>query len=107
MAAAAPLGSRSLTRRRLSACASITWVTCWFWASSEQDGCTNGANPQQSWVLDRNVSVSDGALHMKAVREQHTVGDKTYEWTSGMVTTGRIGNAAPTSRPSSTSRTVT
>ncbi|WP_170142799.1 glycoside hydrolase family 16 protein [Thermosporothrix hazakensis] len=41
------------------------------------------------------MSVSDGALHLRTVKEDYTPPNSstTYHWTSGMVTTDRIGDA--------------
>ncbi len=71
------------------------WTTCWFWANQDDQGCTNGGNPQISYALPRNVSVSDGYLHLRTVKEDYTPpgSSTTYHWTSGMVTTDRIGDS--------------
>jgi beta-glucanase (GH16 family) len=68
------------------------WVTCWHWGTMS-GGCNNNPGGRMlSWVFDRNVSVSGGALQLRTVRENYTTpwDNKTYNWTSGMVTSDRL-----------------
>ncbi len=71
------------------------WVTCYSYASGDGSrGC--GDDGAQSWYMPQNVVVSNGSLHL--VTKQETVvgtDGKTYPYTSGMVTTGRIGYTSP------------
>jgi beta-glucanase (GH16 family) len=63
------------------------WTTCYPWAN--QSGCTNASNGELQWYQPSGVSVSGGALHLTARREDVVGGDKRYEFTSGMVTTAK------------------
>lgn len=68
------------------------WVTCWNWGTNEQ-GCNNNPGGRMlSWVMPRNVSVGDGSLQLRTVKEKHTTpwDGRTYDWTSGMVTSDRL-----------------
>jgi beta-glucanase (GH16 family) len=70
------------------------WIPCWHWGTLE-GGCNNSPGGRMlSWVFPRNVSVRNGALEMRAVKENYTTpwDKKTYNWTSGMVTTDRLDN---------------
>jgi beta-glucanase (GH16 family) len=63
------------------------WTTCYWW---NKGGCTNLGARNLSWYLPENVAVADGILQLTARREE-AVSDrnKTFPFTSGMVTTGR------------------
>ncbi|MDV5146440.1 glycoside hydrolase family 16 protein [Streptomyces sp. SBC-4] len=64
-----------------------TWTTCYDW---NRDGCTNSGNDEQQWYLPEQVSVRDGELTLTAERrETEGSDDRTYPWTSGMISTGR------------------
>ncbi|MEU7072526.1 glycoside hydrolase family 16 protein [Streptomyces narbonensis] len=64
-----------------------TWTTCYDW---DKDGCTNSGNDELQWYLPEQVSVRDGELTLTAERrETRGSDDRTYPWTSGMISTGR------------------
>lgn len=63
------------------------WVKCYWWDAA---GCTNLGNREEQWYLPGNVSVSDGMLRLKAQREMTANTTGIYEYSSGMVTTGRV-----------------
>jgi len=68
------------------------WVTCYWW---NDNGCTNQANNELEWYQPGNVVLKDGYLLLVAKPEtvQGSKG-KTYQYTSGMVTTGKdVSNA--------------
>lgn len=63
------------------------WVTCYWW---DYEGCTNLGNNELEWYQPYEVIVDDGILRLRAHRrnvETPNLGE--YEYTSGMVTTGR------------------
>lgn len=62
------------------------WVRCYWW---DDRGCTNLGNKELEWYLPENVSVGEGALRLRAEPEIIHRGTATYEYSSGMVTTGR------------------
>ena len=67
------------------------WVTCyWYAARGGSEGC--GEDHAQSWHQPQNVVVANGSLHLVA-RQETVVGtdNRTYNYTTGMVTSGRIG----------------
>ena len=69
------------------------WVRCYWW---DQNGCTNLGNSELQWYLPENVSVGDGALRLTARPEVVVVGGSaTYEYSSGMVTTGHAKHDDP------------
>lgn len=62
------------------------WNTCHWW---DDGGCTISSNEELEWYLPEQVSVSDGRLRLTAARERvETPEDGTFEFRSGMVTTG-------------------
>lgn len=63
------------------------WTRCYWW---DDDGCTNLGNEELQWYMPDNVIVSDGNLVLRA-KEESVPGHegKTYEYTSGMITSGR------------------
>jgi len=64
------------------------WVTCYWWDSN---GCTNLGNHELQWYRPENIAVGDGHLRLRAERRAvigH--GGAIYEYTSGLVSTGRI-----------------
>ncbi|MFN8473408.1 MAG: glycoside hydrolase family 16 protein [Anaerolineae bacterium] len=71
------------------------WVTCyWYAAGNGADGC--GDEGAQSWYMPQNAVVSGGSLHLISRRETVTGTDgTTYPYTSGMITSGRIGSSGP------------
>jgi beta-glucanase (GH16 family) len=59
------------------------WVpTYWF-------GNTIDTNNELEWYLPNNVSVSNGTLKLTALKQTVNGGGKTYNYTSGVITTGR------------------
>ncbi|MEU2239360.1 glycoside hydrolase family 16 protein [Streptomyces sp. NPDC018338] len=64
-----------------------TWTTCYDW---NKEGCTNSGNDELQWYMPDQVSVRDGELTLTAERhETEGSDDRTYPWTSGMISTGR------------------
>ncbi|KQX11643.1 hypothetical protein ASC82_17340 [Streptomyces sp. Root431] len=64
-----------------------TWTTCYDW---NKGGCTNSGNDELQWYMPDQVSVRDGELTLTAERhETEGSDDRTYPWTSGMISTGR------------------
>ncbi|MEI2298801.1 glycoside hydrolase family 16 protein [Ensifer sp. MJa1] len=63
------------------------WTRCYWW---DKNGCTNLANKELQWYRPENVSVGGGHLRLTA-RPQKVIGHegRTFNYTSGMVTTGR------------------
>lgn len=72
------------------------WTTCYWW---NKDGCTNLGNRELQWYRPENVTIADGILQLEA-KPQRIAGfeGRTFEYTSGMVTTGRDYEELP--RPS-------
>jgi beta-glucanase (GH16 family) len=69
------------------------WTTCYWW---NKNGCTNLANKELQWYLPANVQLADGYLRLTARPEQVTGHEgRTYQYTSGMVTTGRDFSEIP------------
>jgi beta-glucanase (GH16 family) len=62
------------------------WVTCYWW---DRGGCTNLGNKELQWYQAANVVVADGQLHLTAKREVAEGQGASYEYTSGLVSTGR------------------
>lgn len=71
------------------------WTTCYWW---NKDGCTNLGNKELQWYRPENVSVSGGKLRLVA-KPQTVTGfeGRTFDYTSGMVTTGRDYEELPRS----------
>jgi beta-glucanase (GH16 family) len=64
------------------------WTTCYWWISN--GGCTNSSNAEQQWYTPSNVIESDGTLKLRAQKETTLAPDgKTYDYTSGMISSGR------------------
>jgi beta-glucanase (GH16 family) len=64
-----------------------TWTRCYWW---DDKGCTNLGNHELQWYVPNNVFVSDGKLVLRAKRESVPgYKGKIYDYTSGMVTSGR------------------
>jgi len=66
------------------------WDTCYPWAA--ESGCTNAGNVELEWYLPKQVSVSDGTLHLTAQKERVRGLDREgsahwFPYRSGMVTT--------------------
>jgi beta-glucanase (GH16 family) len=65
------------------------WNTCYWW---DNNGCTNSGNKELEWYLPSNVEINKNALVLIADKRGVQGSDgKYYNYTSGMVTTGRIG----------------
>ncbi len=64
-----------------------SWTRCYWW---DDNGCTNLSNKELQWYMPANVELTDGYLRLQA-RPESVVGYKgqMFEYTSGMVTTGR------------------
>ncbi len=63
------------------------WTTCYWWVNH---GCTNPGNREMEWYQPNNVAVHNKVLDL--IAEKRTVispDGKQYQYTSGMVTTGR------------------
>ena len=67
------------------------WTTCYWW---DNNGCTNLGNNELEWYQPDDVLLNNGILQLRA--QQRTVhasipnvGEATYNYTSGMVSTGR------------------
>ena len=62
------------------------WTPCYWWANG---GCTNAGNNEQQWYLPANVVMENGVAKLRA-RNESVVGDgKLFDYTSGMITSGR------------------
>ena len=63
------------------------WTTCYWW---DRDGCTNLGNNELEWYQPDDVLVCGGTVKLRAQRREITAWDgTTYDYTSGMITTGR------------------
>ncbi len=63
------------------------WTTCYWW---DDNGCTIATNNELEWYQPGNVVVSNGTLKLTAQKQTVTGSDgKTYDYTSGVVTSGR------------------
>jgi beta-glucanase (GH16 family) len=64
------------------------WAPCYWWNSS---GCTNPGNAELEWYLPQNIGLSGGILSLTARKQTIVASDgKTYNYTSGMITTDRL-----------------
>jgi beta-glucanase (GH16 family) len=63
------------------------WTT---WSASYSEGCRgNKPDHKLEYNLPRNLRVANGTLTIRAERERYTSpGGETYDWTSGLITTG-------------------
>ncbi len=62
------------------------WNTCHWW---DDGGCTIASNDELEWYRPEQVTVADGTLRLTAAPNRYEASDgETYEFTSGMVTTG-------------------
>jgi beta-glucanase (GH16 family) len=71
------------------------WTTCYWW---NNNGCTISSNNELEWYQPYDVLVSNGTLKLQAEKRTVKGSDgKTYNYTSGVVTTGRATwqDAAP------------
>jgi beta-glucanase (GH16 family) len=63
------------------------WTTGYWW---DDGGCTNAGNNELEWYQPGNILVSNGTLKLQARKQTITGSDgKTYNYTSGMITSGR------------------
>jgi beta-glucanase (GH16 family) len=74
-----------------------TWHTCFWWAPST---CTIETHGELGLYTSRNVSIGDGVLTLRARREE-AVGwnGKTYDYTTGLVSTGGSSYSSPVKDP--------
>ena len=71
------------------------WSSCYWWVLGS--GCTNSGNAEQQWYTPANVIEGDGTLKLRAQRQTTLAPDgKTYEYTSGMISSGRTTNLLST-----------
>jgi beta-glucanase (GH16 family) len=71
------------------------WITCYWWVSGS--GCTNSGNAEQQWYTPANVIESDGTVKLRAQRQTTLAPDGgTYDYTSGMISSGRDSNLLST-----------
>jgi beta-glucanase (GH16 family) len=71
------------------------WTTCYWWAEGK-DGCTIISDNELEWYRPDNVLVSDGSLKLRGQEQTFQASNgRTYDYTSGMVTTGRTGQDDP------------
>ena len=62
------------------------WNTCHWW---NDGGCTIASNNELEWYRPEQVTVADGTLRLTAAPNRYEASDgETYDFTSGMVTTG-------------------
>lgn len=59
------------------------WSTCYWY------GCNNESNKELQYYTPKNVYVNNGKLKLVAKKENKVVGDKTYDYTSGMITSDK------------------
>ncbi|HEY5784397.1 MAG TPA: glycoside hydrolase family 16 protein [Microlunatus sp.] len=65
---------------------SSRWNTCHWW---DKGGCTIASNNELEWYRPEQVSVDGGSLRLTAAPNRYDASDgNTYDFTSGMVTTG-------------------
>ena len=65
------------------------WNTCFWWGDGH-GGCTIITANELEWYQPDNVLVSEGTLKLRVQKQTiHTGDNKTYDYTSGMVSTGR------------------
>lgn len=63
------------------------WVTCYWW---DNDGCNIASNNELQWYQPDDVIVNNGTLQLRAQQRSIDAADgNSYDYTSGMVTTGR------------------
>jgi beta-glucanase (GH16 family) len=70
------------------------WVPTYWWGDK---GCTISTNGELEWYQPDDVQVSDGVLRLKAEKRPAVGAEgKIYEYTSGVVTTGKACWQDPT-----------
>lgn len=63
------------------------WTRCYWW---DWEGCTNEGNNNLNWYQPDDVYVSDGTVKLRAqIRKAEGTNGRSYDYTSGMITTGR------------------
>ncbi|MBI5564480.1 MAG: glycoside hydrolase family 16 protein [Chloroflexi bacterium] len=63
------------------------WTTCYWWG---KQGCTIATNHELEWYQPDQVLVADGVLRLRAQPRTQTASDgKVYDYTSGVITSGR------------------
>ncbi|MCB0209644.1 MAG: glycoside hydrolase family 16 protein [Anaerolineae bacterium] len=63
------------------------WTTCYWW---DDDGCNIASNNELEWYQSDDVLVNNGTLQLRAQQRSIDASNgNTYDYTSGMVTTGR------------------
>jgi beta-glucanase (GH16 family) len=73
------------------------WHTCFWWAPST---CTIETHDELGLYRSRNVSVADGVLTLRADREKAAGWNgETYDYTSGMVSSGGSPYSSPPEAP--------
>jgi beta-glucanase (GH16 family) len=70
---------------------SSKWLPCYWWNTN---GCTNSGNHELQWFMPDDVYQQNGYLRLRARKRTINASDgKTYNYTSGMVTTDRFGSS--------------
>ena len=73
------------------------WTTCYWW---DDNGCTIITNDELEWYQPENVRVQDGLLVLQATEQVVNASNgRTYDYTSGMVSTGRSTDDADAPLP--------
>ncbi len=71
------------------------WTSCYWWVTGT--GCTNSGNAELQWYTPANVVESHGTLKLHAQQQTLRAPDgKTYNYTSGMISTGRASSLLST-----------
>lgn len=74
------------------------WTTCYFNFKVGHDGCDHDQNERELYQ-PQNVSVSDGILTLRAQKQSvQAANGQTYDYTSGMITTGPTSGSAKDTR---------
>jgi beta-glucanase (GH16 family) len=68
------------------------WTGCYWW---DRGGCTNKGNNELQWYRRGNASVAEGVLTIEARRERVSTSDGEFDFTSGLVSTGRTDREGP------------
>jgi beta-glucanase (GH16 family) len=69
------------------------WRSGMWW--DPQGGGTIDTNNEQEWYSPGNLSVRDGLLNLTATRQTSHHGGRTYQYLSGMATTGPTADGTP------------
>lgn len=77
------------------------WNTCYYHYNSQYNGCAHSSELQ--WYTASQVSVQNGYARLTAAKKQVTgygsSGAQTFNYVSGMITTGKYRYATPTNTP--------